>query len=319
MKKVLAVAVVLYLAVATWGVWSVIRRLRHAAQRASVPHAMMFDEDAPREIVPSVSLQVNEEMAATVPAGTPLWFTVGVNNAAAVNEISAAQALATRLAHIAKDAPDRRRLQADYDRRSRPATIALGDAAHPWTAAVQLLVRDAQGVERPLSIPAPRLGDPAGVVALDAYSSARANFGVAQAEAPPGIYSVVACLGQTGSWHGRACSPPVRLTVEERPQSLAPDRQSILDRRSGRFALIARDAPGLEQAGRKLIAADAGDVEGRMYMGEARYLQSRWTEALAEFTTARTGFRRSYPDATEPPRFLDIRISQILNRLVDGE
>jgi hypothetical protein len=84
MKKVLAVVVVLYLAVATWGVWSVIRRLRHAAQRASVPHAMMFDEDAPREIVPSVSLQVNEEMAATVPAGTPLWFTVGVNNAAAV-------------------------------------------------------------------------------------------------------------------------------------------------------------------------------------------------------------------------------------------
>jgi hypothetical protein len=43
-----------------------------------VPHAMMFDEDAPREIVPSVSLQVNEEPAATVPAGTPLWFTVGV-------------------------------------------------------------------------------------------------------------------------------------------------------------------------------------------------------------------------------------------------
>ena len=131
-----------------------------------------------------------------------------------------------------------------------------------------------------------------------------------EVEAPPGIYSIVACLGQTGSWHGRACSPPVQLTVEERPQSLAPDRQSIVDRRGGRFARIAGDAPGLEQAGRKLIAAAAGDVEGQMYLGEARYLQSRWTDALAEFTTARTGFRRSYPDTAEPPSFLDARISR---------
>ncbi|SPE39689.1 exported hypothetical protein [Candidatus Sulfopaludibacter sp. SbA3] len=319
MKKILAAAAVLLLGIGAWSAWTVRRHLRHSAQRATVPHAMMFDEDAPREIVPSVSLQVNEELAATVPAGTPLWFTVGINNAAAINELSAAQALATRLAHIAKDAPDRRRLQTDYDRRSRPATIALGDAARPWTEAVQLLMRDAQGGERALTIPVRRMGDPAGVVALDAYSSARANFGVAEADAPPGIYSVVACLGLTGSWHGRACSPPVRLTVEARPPSLAPDRQSVVDRRSGRFALIARDAGGLEQAGRKLIAADAGDVEGHMYMGEARYLQSRWTDALAEFATARNGFRRSHPGAGEPPRFLDVRISQILNRLDAGQ
>jgi hypothetical protein len=277
---------------------------------------MMFDEDAPREIVPSVSLQVNEEMAATVPAGTPLWFTVGVNNAAAINELSAAQALATRLEHIAKDAPDRRRLQADYDRRSRPATIALGDAAHPWTAAVQLLVRDAQGVERPLSIPAPRLGDPAGVVALDAYSSARANFGVPEVDAAPGVYSVVACLGRTGSWNGRACSDPVQLTVQERPARLARDRQTILDRQSGRFAMLAGDAPRLEQAGSRLIAADA---DGHIYVGEARYRQGRWEDALSEFTTARVCLHRSHPGAGEPPRFLDLRINQLLHRPADGK
>jgi hypothetical protein len=75
----------------------------------------------------------------------------------------------------------------------------------------------------------------------------------------------------------------------------------------------------LEQAGRKLIAAAAGDVEGHMYLGEARYLQGSWTDALAEFTTARTGFHRSYPGAADPPRFLDIRISQILNRLEAGQ
>ena len=47
MKKVLAVVVVLYLAVATWGVWSFIRRLRHSAQRATVPLRRRLEVAAP--------------------------------------------------------------------------------------------------------------------------------------------------------------------------------------------------------------------------------------------------------------------------------
>jgi hypothetical protein len=48
-----------------------------------------------------------------------------------------------------------------------PGHFALGDDAHPWTEAVQLLLRDSQGAECPFSIPVRRMGDPPGVVALD--------------------------------------------------------------------------------------------------------------------------------------------------------
>jgi hypothetical protein len=319
MKKLIVAAALVILAVQGLAVWYVYRHWRHALHSKVQLRAMMRDEDAPRAITPSVGLHVNDGHSAEVAVGTPLWFTVGVNNAAASNELSAAEDLAARLAHIPSKAPSRARLQADYDRRSRPSTITLGDAAHPWTEAVQLLVRDAQGGERALSIPAPRMGAPAGVVALDAYSSARANFGVPEVDAAPGAYSVVACLGRTGSWNGRACSEPVQLTVQERPARLAPDRQSILDRNSGRFAMLAGDAPRLEQAGNRLIAADAGDVDGHVYVGEALNLQGRWADALSEFTTARVYFHRSHPGAVEPPRFLDLRINQLLHRPADGK
>jgi hypothetical protein len=184
---------------------------------------------------------------------------------------------------------------------------------------VQLFVRDAQGAEHALNIPVRRLGNPVGVVELDAYSSARANFGAAAADAAPGVYSVVACLGQTGSWKGRACSVPLRLTVEAAPAHLVPEQQLLADQRSGRFALLAADPAGLEQAGRKLIAANALEAAGHMYLGEARYLQSNWTEALAEYTTARICFHRSHPGAAEPPRFLDARINQIVTRQDGGQ
>ena len=315
MKKLLAAAaVVMLVPIGAWWLHSLRRQLRHSAERAVEPQAMMIDEDAPREIVPTVSLQVNEDLASTVPAGTPVWFTVAVNNAAALNELSAAGALATRLAHVAPDAPDRRRLQSDYDHRSRPAAITLGDAAHPWTDAVQLLTRDAQGGERALGIPVRRLGPAPATQVLDAYTSARANFGAAELDAASGAYSIVACLGQTGSWRGRTCSEPVRLTVQERPAHLPADRQSLADHRAGRLALLAGDVTGLEQAARRLLAADPADVEGHMYLGESHFLQNRREEALAQFTAARATFRRNHPNAAEPPRFLDARIGQLIGQ-----
>ena len=179
-----------------------------------------------------------------------------------------------------------------------------------------MLVRDAQGAEHPLNFPAPPVGKPTPVVSLDAFGSEQASFGTAAAEAPSGTYSIVACLGETGSWHGRACSEPVQLTVQELPARLAPDRQSVLDQRAGRFALMAGAASGLEQAGRKLIAAEAGGVEGHLYLGEALYMQGHETEALEEFTTARANFHRGHPGDTEPPLFLNVRINRILTDML---
>ena len=76
------------------------------------------------------------------------WFTVGVDNAAAKNEISAAAELAERLAGMPANAPGRAKLQADYQARSAPAKIVLGDAARPWTGAVQLLLAGTAGTRR---------------------------------------------------------------------------------------------------------------------------------------------------------------------------
>jgi hypothetical protein len=137
---------------------------------------MMIDEDAPRTIEPSTSLAVNEDSKATVSIGQPLWFTVRVNNAAASNELASAAAIAQRLKLMPADAPARKQLQQDYDQRSAPAKITLGDAAHPWTEAVQLLVRDAQGAEHPLNFPAPPVGKPTPVVSLDAFGSEQASL-----------------------------------------------------------------------------------------------------------------------------------------------
>jgi hypothetical protein len=317
MKKPIAAAVLVLLAVGGAGLWYAFRLWQRPSHSKIELRAMMRDEDAPREIVPSVGLQVNDDRSAEVAVGTPLWFTVGVDNAAALNEISAAQAISERLARLPANAPGRARLQANYQQRSAPAKITLGDAAHPWTEAVQLLVRDAQGAEHPLNFPAPRVGKPTPVVSLDAFRSEQASFGTPAAAAPPGTYSIVACLGETGSWHGRACSEPVQLTIQEPPPArLAPDRQSIVDRRAGRFALMAGDASGLEQAGRKLIAAEAGGVEGHLYLGEALYMQGHGTEALEEFTTARANFRRGRPGDTEPSLFLNARINHILTDIL---
>jgi len=173
-------------------------RLSHRPSHSNIElRAMMRDEDAPRPIEPSVGLQVNDGHSAEVASGTPVWFTFTVDNAAAQNELSAAQAIAERLIHMSPTAPGRARLEADYQRRATPAKITLGDAAHPWIEAVQLLVRDAQGAERPLNFPVPPVGKPAPVVSLDAFTSEQASFGSPAATASPGAYSVISCLGQT--------------------------------------------------------------------------------------------------------------------------
>lgn len=323
MKKIIVGTFVLFLAagavVAGWFHW----RARHRA-RARVPElrAMMRDEDAPRPIEPSLALQVNEGAEATVFPGTPVWFSVNANNAAAINEIAAARVLAAKLARLTADAAqgkgspqELQRLRAVYEQRRAPASIRLGDTAHPWTAAVQFLVGDEKGGEQPLSFEVKPLGNLSSTVELDAVNSTEASFGTGSANVIPGVYSIIACLGATGWWQGRACSHPVRLSVLARPERLSPEQQEALDRQSARFGLLVGDYQAVENYGRELVGADPRSIPGHIYLGEAEFGQQKWSEALEEFTTARAEFNRQHPDAVEHPQMLNARINQLLEKL----
>ena len=180
---------------------------------------------------------------------------------------------------------------------------------------MQFVVRDAQGGERPFGVPLKLLGAEPGMAQLDAVASVQAIFGTASANAPAGKYSLVACLGATGSWQGRTCSEPVTLTAQYRPPALTTEEEEAVTRQGGRFGLLAGDPQLLNEAGRKMVAADRGSVTGHLYLGEAGFLEGKWSEAIQEFTTARRERSRSYPNALEPPLFLNARINQALARL----
>ncbi len=275
MKKLMAVVFVLVLLAGAWYVW----RARWGRKPLPAPRAMMRDENVPRPVEPSVAFEINEGDEAAVLAGNPLWFTVGVSNAAAVNERAAGRT---------------------------PRPITLGEAARPWTAAVEF-----RGVAAP-----PLLGAaPGAPIELGTMRSAEASFGWKAAALAAGTYSVAACLGPTGSWKGRVCSAPVRLIVQARPPALAAGQELEIARQTGRFGLRAGDAEALDSAGRRLVAANPGSIDGRLYLGEARYQQGKWEQALAQFAAARAEFARQHPNGPEGPRFLSARIGQLMEKL----
>jgi hypothetical protein len=323
MKKLIVSMLVLLVAVgAVVGAWFFWRGRRRTPSRGPELRAMMRDVDAPRPIEPSIGLQVNETREATVFSGTPVWFTVNANNTAAINELAAAPVLAAKLAALTEDVAQGKaspreleRLRAVYEQRRAPATIRLGDAARPWTAAVQFLVRDEKGSEQPLSFEVKPLGNLSSTVELDAVNSTEASFGTASANVIPGTYSIVACLGATGSWQGRVCSGPVKLSVLARPEHLTPEQQEALDRQSARFGLLVGDYQAVENYGRKLVGTDPSSIPGHIYLGEAKFGQQKWSEALEEYTTARAEFNRQHPDAVERPQLLNARINQLLEKL----
>jgi hypothetical protein len=319
MKKVLVVMFVLLVVVgAVVAAW-VYRRHRVRGPLHEM-RAYMRDEDAPRRIEPSLALRVNEAREASIFVGTPVWFSVGVDNAAAINEVAAAGALSDRLGRLTEDAAkgivspqELDRVKAAYERRRAPAKINLGDAARPWTTAVQFFVPDRKGGEKPFSLGLKPLGDVALAVQLDAVTSAQASFGTASATVLPGTYSIVACLGATGSWQGRVCSDAVKLTVLARAEQLSAEQQLALDQQGARFAMLAGDHQPLEKYGRELVAADSRSIEGHFYLGEAKFRQSNWSEALEEFTTARAEFRRQHPH--DQSQFMNARINQLLEKI----
>jgi len=313
MRKIIAVLLLLC-AVGVVGAWYFLRHRHGASQGLPELRAMMRDEDAPRAIEPSIALDVNDTADAKVWAGAAVWFSIGANNAAAANEIASAQALQSKLERLPANAPGKERLRAVWQQRANPAKITLGSAAHPWTEAIQLLIRDASLGERPLGIPLQLLGSPPTVVELDAYTSVRANFGATSFPLPAGTYAIVACLGASGSWQGRICSEPGNLTVADRPQRFTKEQQVAEDEQGARFALLAGNPQALDEYGHKLVAADPDSVSGHMYLGEANFRQGKWDDALREFTTARSQFGQRHPTAIEPPQFLNVRINQSMER-----
>ncbi|MGA2628574.1 MAG: hypothetical protein ABSG54_00025 [Terriglobia bacterium] len=105
----------------------------------------------------------------------------------------------------------------------------------------------------------------------------------------------------------------MKLTVLARPEQLSPEQQLALDQQSARFGMLAGDHQSLKKYGRELVAADPGSVSGHFYLGEAKFRQSAWSEALVEFTTARSEYRRNHPD--DQSQFMNVRINQLLEKI----
>jgi len=283
--------------------------------------AVMADEDEPRPIEPSLAIQVNEEREATVFAGSPVWFQVDAANEAAMNDAAGTQELARKISRLQAAAaqgharPDQlKQAMGDYQKRTAASTITLGDASHPWTNSVQFVLRDPAGGESPLTLALKVLGSPPQSAALDLVNTAEAVFGISSAQMAPGTYSIAACLGETGSWHGRVCSDAVKLTVEVRPERLTADEHLALDRQKARYGLEAGDYDAVEVYGRDLIKSNPNSVPGHMYLGDAAFGKENAELALREYLTASAQYDKQYPNAQEQPAYLISRISQLIEK-----
>lgn len=105
MKKLVVIVALEMIALLVLGLWWL--RIRPKSARPPTAglklEAFMRDEDAPRVIQPSISVDVNDGMADEVFQGAPLWLAVGVSNTAAANEITAAAALFERIPRVRPD------------------------------------------------------------------------------------------------------------------------------------------------------------------------------------------------------------------------
>ena len=325
MKKIIVIACALLLVVVVvFGLWNWLWSSKTSSGKTGPLKATMKDEDAPRPSEPSLALMVNEGQESTVFAGTPVWFQLNAANTAAMNDAAGTKILAGKIARMTADVAQKKappaelqRMTADYQKRTAASTIVLGDASHPWTEAVKFVLRDDKGSEQPFGLVLKPLGDPRNTVELDTIKTLQGDFGTASSSIAPGTYSVTACLGATGSWKGRVCSDPVKLTVETMPANLSADQQLALDRQRARFGLKSADYKSVEAYGRKLVAADPSSIAGHIYLGEAKMGQEKWDEALKEFLRARVEYNRQKSDAVDKPQYINARINQLLEKTLD--
>ncbi len=319
MKKLIGFLVLLLLAAGlVLGIYLWWRSSRSTGKLPEL-RAVMKDEDEPRPIEPSLALQVNEDHEATIFVDTPVWFQLDAANSNAINDTAGTLVLVAKIQHLtsemAKGNPRPaalQRAQDDLKKRTAPSTITLGDASHHWTDAVQFLVRDGAGGEKPFPLDLKPVGDQQTMFKLDTVRTVQANFGNASAGIAPGTYSIVACLGATGSWNGRTCSDAVKLTVEQQPAKLAPEQQLVLDRQKARYGLLSDDYDAVGRYGQELVKADPKSGPGHIYLGEAALGNDQSDIALREFVTARALYKREQPVAGEQPVYLNLRIGRLL-------
>jgi hypothetical protein len=297
MKKLIVLLLVILVLAGMWYAWHGRRNVEPLPRLRS----MMLDEGAPRPLNPSVALQINDAQEAAIFTETPLWLTVGINNPAAVNEASAAQA--------------RSKKEPAQAQNKQPRIITIGDATRPWNTAIELIIPDGYGGVLKLQTLMPSPGSSSPTIELNSMTSAEAVYGTVSAHLAPGDYTITAWLGETGSWKGRVSSNTVKLKVVSRPTAFSPEQELEIARQTGRFGLLAEDPQSLETSGSRMLAADENSIQGHIYVGEAMYLQGKLEEALEQFTMARSEFTRQHPNAYERPKALNARISQILEKL----
>jgi uncharacterized protein HemY len=99
------------------------------------------------------------------------------------------------------------------------------------------------------------------------------------------------------------------------PVPLTSEQRDALDELKARYAFLADDLQLLEDSARSMLAAHPDSADGHMYLGEARYRQGKWNDALAEFTTARAALNRAQSNSYEPPQFLIARINDVMRKI----
>jgi hypothetical protein len=328
MKKLLAIVLVLAVVggvivvgviVAGYFVW----RSQQASKPRAELRAYMQDEDADLPSRPSVALTVNGSEEPLVVSNAPLLLTVGVTNPRALERAASLQSLADKIKNLSalpQTPGTTKRLKLasdDYQQRLHAPPLTLGDAGHAWSDSLQVLVRTGS-TEAPLPFPV-RVLQPAvaGAVSVGATSSVDVTYGSAAASFAPGSYILVACLSATGTWKGKSCSEPVKIAVVADAAQLTPEQQEAIDEQNARYALVTADWARLEQIAQALTARDA--VAGHVYLGDAKYGQKKWEEALAEYTAARRELALRSPDRLEAPRYLNARIIELIAIVYQGQ
>jgi hypothetical protein len=275
------------------------------------------DEDAAPPPEPSVSIQLNGSEGATVARGGPLSVTVAAAHRHAVNIESRLRILRARAQRPGIGQQPLQQTRTAVAALETASRLQLGDAARPWTLAVQVTLRSLDGGD-----PAPwalriltsqassGAAKPPGVAVLDAESSAEVHLTPDPgpwAMLKAGRYEVRACLAPSGEWKATACSPPVQLTVVDSESQLAAQQRDDVDRQAARVALLAADWAELERRGNALLPRDK--VAGHTALGDAFFGRQDWDRSLSHYTAARAAWPRSN---YEPPRMLNIRIARLL-------
>jgi cytochrome c-type biogenesis protein CcmH/NrfG len=128
-----------------------------------------------------------------------------------------------------------------------------------------------------------------------------------------GVYvlrAVVDTTGERGMWNGRAASRPITLRLGAAPAREAAAAQRARLRQSAAFYLADAQFAEAESRARRVIVADASDIEAWVLLGDALDGSSRPQDALAAFRSA-LKLANAAPGDREPPAYIEQRIFEI--------